>query len=752
MKRAYRSSQGQVEGERLTFVAALHGALEAQREHWFSFQPIFLGVGIGLYFSMPHEPSLWILLPLAIFTGMAYVGARGGMAVMFGIAVVVTTGLALAKARTEWVRGPVLEKRIGPVDVTGHVVLVEPTVKRGQRLTLDVTRIAEVPLEKQPRRVRIRAMTPLANVQPGDAIRVRATLAPPSGPALPAGYDFARTAWYAGLGGVGYSLVAPERVQTAQATPWHMRTSAAIARVRQAIGARVVAALPGEAGAIANALITGERGGISEATNDAFRDAGIYHVLSISGLHMVIMAGTVFFAVRLMLAAFSRVALRYPIKKWAAFAAALAALGYLLISGSAFATVRSYIMISIMFLAVLLDRPALAMRNVALAALVILVIYPESLLDVGFQMSFAAVVALVAAYEYVNENRKHASAWRRTWIGRGVMFFAGIILSTIVAGVAVAPFAAYHFHTSQQFAVLANLVTIPICNFVVMPAALVSLLLMPFGLEWIALVIMGYGIDAMAWCARWTAGLPGAVSHIRAMPLSAFLAIVAGGLWVALWPARSRSLGFAFVAAGLALTPLPPRPDVLIGRDGALVAVRAESGRYTALTSRSANFELKRWLEHDGDPREVRDATFDAKAPGPVRCDGLACNAAVKERTIAVVRHPAALRDDCVRADILILDIPRPKGCDGPGTVIDFFGLRRNGTHAVYLSDDAVRIETVAQYRGARPWSTSTQRLPEPTVARRYVPGVAADAALPNADAELRPETEGDDDPRFEQD
>ena len=213
---------------------------------------------------------------------------------------------------------------------------------------------------------------------------MRATLSPPPGPALPGDYDFARAAWFQGLGAVGYRQERREgRAECRRSRRCRCSVSAAIARVRQAIGRRVVAALPGETGAIANALITGERGGITEATNQAFRDSGLFHILSISGLHMVIMAGAVFLSIRLLLAAIPSIALRYPIKKWAAAGAMLGALGYLLISGAAFATVRSYIMISIMFLAVLLDRPALALRNVALAALLILVVWPESLLDAG---------------------------------------------------------------------------------------------------------------------------------------------------------------------------------------------------------------------------------------------------------------------------------------------------------------------------------------------------------------------------------
>jgi competence protein ComEC len=219
--------------------------------------------------------------------------------------------------------------------------------------------------------------------------------------------------------------------------------------------------------------------------------------------------------------------------------------------------------------------------------------------------------------------------------------------------------------------------------------------------------------------------------------------MVAGGLWLTLWPSRARSLGFLAIAAGLALAPTLRRPDMIVGRDGALVVVRGDdSGRYTALASRSSNFELKRWLEYDGDPRAVKAAMYNAKTPADVHCDHLACNTGLKKRVVAIVRHPAALRDDCDRADLLVLDIPRPKGCDKPQTVIDFYSLRRLGTHAVYLEGaDKVRIETVAQYRGDRPWS-KLPPLPVPQVVSRDA-SVAKTLAAEEP-AALRPEIEND--------
>ena len=434
---------------------------------------MLFGAGIAFYFALPSEPLLTVaVLPAVAALAIHAAGPRTGlMGLATGAMLAVTLGLAAAKLRTEIVRAPVLQARVGPIDIYGHVELVEPRAAEGQRLTVRVTAMEKHEAQAWPARVRVRMMAENAALKPGDPVHLRATLSPPPGPALPGDYDFARAAWFQGLGAVGYARSAARVEPNSAQPPLSLQVSAAIARVRQAIGRRVVAALPGETGAIANALITGERGGITETTNQAFRDSGLFHILSISGLHMVIMAGAVFLSIRLLLAAIPSIALRYPIKKWAAAGAMLGALGYLLISGAAFATVRSYIMISIMFLAVLLDRPALALRNVALAALLILVLWPESLLDAGFQMSFAAVVALVAAYEWLRvRDEARGRAQHRGVLGRAALFFGGIVTSTLVAGFAVAPFGVYHFHNTQQFAILANLLAIPACNLIVMPA------------------------------------------------------------------------------------------------------------------------------------------------------------------------------------------------------------------------------------------------------------------------------------------
>ncbi|HRY07508.1 MAG TPA: ComEC/Rec2 family competence protein [Hyphomicrobiaceae bacterium] len=679
-------------------------ALEAERAHWFYWVPVGLGAGIAAYFALQFEPPLIFgLLTLLGVLGLRYaLPERLQVRVLSDILVLLVAGFCLIALRTWWVDAPILSERIGPVEVRGFIELIEPREGPGDRLTLRVTKLGGLAQGAIPERVRIRTMAGDGKLSPGDAIVVKAKLAPPGGPALPGGFDFGRYAYFAGIGAVGFATAAPVLDETASEPPLALKISAAVQGLRRAIGQRVDRVLSGETAAIAKALLTGERGGIPQATNDAYRDSGIFHILSISGLHMAIMGGAVFWSVRFLLALFPSLALRYPVKKWAALAAAAGSLAYLAISGGSFATLRAFIMISIMFLAILLDRPAIALRNVALSALIILILFPESLLDVGFQMSFAAVVALVAAYEAVRVRFGQARPELPRWIGVLGVFVGGIILSTVIASVAVTPFAIFHFHKTQHYAVLANLLAVPICNIVVMPAALATLVVLPVGLEAGPLFVMGWGIEAMSATARFVAGLPGAVGMLPDISTRAFGLMLAGGLWLALWQHRWRFGGLALVCAGIATAPFVAHPDALVGRDGKLVAVRNSAGQFAALAVPHARFELKRWLEHDGDARDIAQVVA---APG-LTCDGVGCLADIRGLRVAVSRHAASMADDCVLAGLLILARPAPKGCTGPRSVIDFFDVRTKGTHAVYVeSPQRVRIETVADVRGVRPWA-----------------------------------------------
>jgi competence protein ComEC len=647
--------------------------------------------------------------------------------------VLAATGFALTKVRVETVRAPVLTKALHNVEVAGTVTMVEAKLPRGQRLTIANPSIAGLAAADTPAIVRIRTMSSKTLAAPGDSIRIKANLSPPAKPALPGGFDYARTAWFESIGGVGYAFAAPAiegHGDPHSLVEWYRRT---IEDIRQAIAARIRATLPGEVGEIALALITGERGGITAETNNAYKNSGLFHILSISGLHMVIAAGAVFYSVRLILAAVPRIALTMPIKKIAAALGIISAVAYLAISGGQFATVRSALMIFIIFGSMLIDRPALALRNVAIAAFLILAIYPESLLDAGFQMSFAAVTALIAAHEWLSQLFDRSQ--KPGPLMRVVTFFGEIIASTLIASAAVAPLAAYNFHQSQQYAVLANMIAIPVCNLIVMPAALIAMVLMPFGLQWIGLVPMGWGIEAMTWCAGKVGALPGAVGHLPAIPELSFVLMLVGGMWFLLWRTRMRLLGVALVIAGLLIAPWMPRPDILIGQKGLIVAVRDASGKLEAMPGKGTKYDLERWLEYDGDSRTGKDA----KTGGTFSCDAVGCIAHVKGATIAVARHPASVTDDCLNADILVLDLPKPEGCAVPRAVVDVFDRWRNGAYALYLDQNGespeprVRLETVAAHRGERPWSAMPDRaastLPKPRILDAPLPSVAGRAA-----------------------
>ncbi len=716
-------------------------ALQAlnERDRWFLWVAPLFASGIAAYFALKHEPGTIQTLALvaAALALRILMSANDLLRLITTMVLICATGFGAAKLRTEWVRAPILSETLRSADVSGYLTRIEHRADGRLRLTLSAVAISGLRPENTPRKVRL--ITPAPPVggraEPtmprlGSRVRLQARLLPPPGPVFPGAYDFAKAGYYRGLGAIGFARSLPQQVDPAGPPPPLIALTTRLQTFRRAIGNRVEAALPGEIGVLANALMTGERSGISKETNEAYRDAGIFHILSISGLHMAIMGGSVFFALRFLLAAVPPLALRYPIKKWAAAVAALATLGYLLISGAAHPTVRSFIMILIMFLAIILDRPALALRNVAIAALVILTFLPESLFEAGFQLSFAAVVALVSAYESYNSyklrrRRLGLAAQPPTGIYAALhsvwLFFLATIATTLIAGTATAPLSAYHFNAVQQYSVLTNLIAVPVSNLLVMPAALAAFVVMPIGLEGWPLQIMGAGIAMMNWSARLVAALPGAVAAVPSFSPLAIQLIVLGALWFFLWRKKWRLVGLVMIAGGVTLATQPDRPIAIFGNNGRQVAVRGENGEITLLRSRRGSYMLTRWLEADGDRRPPQQAmhppirnskpattrsTPRKTARSPIRCDLYGCVARVAGYVIAMPKSPMALSDDCKLADIVVLTFPRPRGCRTKAKVFDYPRLLRDGTHAVYLDKTgSLRIVSVREKRGDRPWS-----------------------------------------------
>ncbi len=687
----------------------LAGMLESENDRWFLWVPVWFGAGIGLYFALPEEPPFYfIFAALSIFLSLCLATRKIPFLWTLCIAALCTTlGFTNAKLRTLAVAQPAMERAGGFLVLKGWIEKTEARLPKGHRITLRPFAAEGTKAKILPYRVRYTSRfeeTPVT----GSALEVRLRLRRVPEPVMPGGFDFSRKAYFAGLGAVGFALAPAKPLINAQPPPWDIRLRAKIDRLRRYIERGILETIPGERGAVVIALITGERGRIPKETLSALRDSGLAHMLAISGLHMALMAGSLFWLLRAGAAGFPALALRYPIKKWAAMLALLGAGFYLAISGGSIATQRAFLMTGIVFTAILLDRPALTLRNVALAAIVILGLFPESLLDVSFQMSFAAVTALVAVYERASR-RKSASAVR-TLQGRAVRkagrYIAGIALTTLVAGIAVAPFAAFHFNKLAQFSLLANLAAMPPFGLAVMPAALVVLITMPFGFEALPLQLMAWGIDQVVWVAREVSSWPSATVRVATMPVSALLALTFGGLWLCLWRKPWRLAGIGIAGFGLVMAGGSPRPDILVGRDGKLLGVRTSADNFSVTGGKRSNYSLEQWLRADGDPRDP----VSALKSGAFKCDELACIAKVKGKTVAFVRHPAALAEECARADIVVAQIPINRPCPNARATVDRIDLWADGAHALYLDGQSIRVESVAQLRGTRPWSRKVAR------------------------------------------
>ncbi len=710
-------------------VAALRASdlavlLLAERDRWFLWLPVLLGSGIAGYFLLPFEPAL-MPLRLAMGAGLAALFALHWLQLPpFAILrlplvalLALLAGPWLAAERSAAVAAPALQRHTGAVWIEGRVLEAEPR-DAGYRILLDQLAIAGLSELETPLRLRVSLRREGDTLWPGQRIRLRARLSPPPEPALPGAYDFARIAWFRQIGAVGYAIAAPEILpgQSAAANDWRDEARLALGSLRQTLSRRLAENAEGPGGAIAVALLTGERGPIPEATDQAFRDSGLAHILSISGLHLTLVAGLLFFLVRALLALSPHLALHYPIKKWAAAAALLGAAAYTLLSGAGLPTLRALIMVALALLAVMLDRRAITLRSVAWAALLLLVLWPESLLDPGFQMSFAAVTALVAAFEVWGPR---LTQWRAAADGAplrlALLWAAGTMAASFVAGLGSSFFAAYHFNRVADYALVANLLATPLVSFWIMPLGILAMLLLPLGLEHLALVPMVWGVDLLVMLADWVAGWPGAVGYVPAMPVWGIAAIAAGGLWLCLWRRGWRWLGLAGLAFGSLSPWLVPLPDLLVGGDGRMTAARGSDGRhvYISGTIPPRSFTGEIWWQHLGGPPlypwpalRRSDREGRSGADGSLRCDADGCTWRHEGFLVALPVRPQAIAEDCRHADAVIaLQMPVRYRCPAARVVIDRNDLRRAGAHLLYLDrETGIRMVTVAETRGRRPW------------------------------------------------
>jgi competence protein ComEC len=655
---------------------------------WPLWLPVFLGAGAALYFALPVEPPVlagWGALAVGIVAALLAIPGRGRAPQALTAALLL--GLGLAKVRESEVATPVLDHSL-VAHLTGRIVGIEPR-ERGLRLVLDEIRSGAFAAGQAPRRIRV-SLQVGGDFHPGDWLSLTAQLDMPRAPAEPGAMDFGRRLYFRSIGATGFAYGRARLISPARAPDAWESLAFQVEALRLDMTQRIAAAIPGSSGGIAAALVTGVRAAISEEDDAALRDAGLAHALSISGLHMAMVGGGIFWLVRALLAAFPSIVLRYPIKKWAAALALAASAFYLVISGMEAAAVRAFVMLATVMTAVLLDRPALTMRALALAAAIVLIAKPESITDAGFQMSFAAVAALVAVAEW--DQRRQRTAPRSLFI----RYLVGIVITSLVAGLATSPFILFHFGRAAHYAVLGNLLAMPVMGLWIMPLAALSVMLMPFGLEGLVLPALGGGIDLMVRMGAFVSSLPGAVSLTSAMPQGALVLIALGGLWAVIWEKGSRWWGVAPIVIGVLLASLTPRPDMLVAPDAQTVAIRGDDGLLHFLRKPKDSFAAREWLRRDGDAREIGDAVG---MPG-LNCDGVGC--VVKRGvTIAAGLRPEALAEDCSRAVVVIN--ASSGTCKGPAVMLDQNAAVKGQGWRVNLSPTPT-AQSVRAWRGERPW------------------------------------------------
>lgn len=675
----------------------------AERERWALWVPVLVGCGVGLYFWLRVEPPLWLgaVVVAATLAGTA-AAIRAQRHVLPAIAAAaVALGFGAAQFQAWWVAAPILQHRLGPVAVEGRLVAVDP-LPEGTRIVIAPSHVDRLDAAHLPARLRVRLRHDVQGLVPGEWLRLKAVLLPPPAPAMPGAYDFQRRAYFDRLGAVGFALGAPQRIaapEGAGAGRWQT----AVEAVRAIVTARIRTALPGDTGAIAAALITGQTHAIPPDKAGAFRDAGLAHILVIAGLHMGMVAAAAFFALRAGFALIPAVALNHPTKKWAAALALLVTFLYLLLSGATVPSRRAFVMTGLILLGVLVDRLSLSARAIAYAALVILLLTPESAAGPSFQMSFSAVAGLIAFYEAMRERlaQWHSHAGR---LRRAGLYLLGIAFTTVITTLATMPFTIYHFNRFPLYSVAANATAVPITGFWIMPWALVACLLMPFGLEGPALQAMGWGIEAVAAIAEGVTAWPGAVLTVPSMPVAGLILLSLGGLWLCIWTRGWRWLGLAPIAAGYLTLLFVRPPDILVAGDAALVAVRAADGSYLLSTTRGAKLAEETWTRRAA--AEIGPAWPRAgnSADGGLSCDALGCLYRARGRRVALIRDGAALAEDCRGVDLVVSPVAAHRICRGP-VIIDRIDAWKKGGHAIWLDEDGIRVETVGEWRGSRPWS-----------------------------------------------
>ena len=677
--------------------------------------PVAAGAGAILSLTADREPSLAAaIVALALFAALAWVvRARRALFAVAAMLAAVAAGFVAQGVRTWRVAAPVISRPM-TMEITGFVEQVDLR-RAGARFTVRLTSAEYLDTASMPYRVRL-TTNRAPDFEAGAHIALKARLMPPSRAALPGGYDFARDAYFVRIGGVGNALGRIQALEPPEAAPLTLRLSAAVDRFRNALVQRVTERMPGDVGAIAAAMVAGKRDHLSREARELIREAGIFHIITIAGVQMTLVAGIFFVGLRRLLALSQTLALNYPIKKWAAVLAIFGAIAYDVFTGSRVGAERALVMTCIMLLAAVFDRPSVSMRNLALAVVFVVVVEPEALMGASFQLSFAAVAALVAVWEARLAAQARArtaplgkvrpgrlgelTAWiaESRWHGLGAVLFA-----TLCATSATASFMAADFHELSPYVLIGNPLTLLIIEFFAVPAALAGSLLYPLGLDAPVWLWLGLGIDIILAAARMLASMPASTVHLREFAPWALPFLSLAVLSMTIWRTNLfRLSALPFLAIGLYGATHGPRWDVAIQPTGETAAVRDAWGKLVTI-GRFSGFTSEQWLRADADGREPATSRSEA-------CDKTGCVAHLPGGgALALVSDYAGLAEDCARAKIVVTPLYAPWGCAAP-LLIDRRKLEETGAITLRFVNGETILQTARAAGEDRPWSPAPRR------------------------------------------
>jgi len=673
----------------------MRSLLEQEVENIFLWIPVAIAMGILVFFQLSFDPSFYLSFAILIISSIALWLVRNRYYLRIAAALIffVVLGFNSALYRTESMSAPILKSITDEIWIEGDVADITFNKKNKRLLLKDI--YAEYEYIDFPKFVRISLKSDVSHFKIGDRILVKAVLMPPPQPAMPDGFDFTRFAYFKQIGAIGYAVRKPRLLEAREAS----NLTDYLNSLRKIIAQKIQNQLSEPSASIATGLLIGDSSSISQEDFDVIRKSGIAHIIAISGMHIVVVVGIIFFVSQYCLSRFPNLLLRYNIKKISAVIAIFFSFIYLLLAGSPVSAQRAFMMSSLVLLAIVLDRNASPMRSIALSAIVILLVTPETIMSASLQMSYAACIALIASFDlsknlFFSQNK--ISDRRAVKV---IKYFLTLTFASLVAGMATAPFVVFHFNQFSTYSILTNMICVPLADFIIMPFGMIALVLMPLGIEKIALYPMGLGIDAMFNYAEFISNLPYSYFYIPSFTSFGIGMFVVGGLLLCFLQTKLRLIGVIPVMFGLVTINNHIKPDILIDRDAKIFAIQNEDGQLMVSSKAKARFIRDVWMQKNGE-----NEVSNIKKAGPSSCTSSLCVYKKNNSQVALVTNQEDLASACGPIDLFINLVDKEFTCEVAKANINIEDLSLKGAHSIWIGDE-IKIETVLDYRPQRLWN-----------------------------------------------